>query len=191
MLAHIWAEPASFRWVSALGSLTGFLLDRDGRKLCLPGLQFRGVQRSQLPCDASGSRAGSEKEGWEMAGLSEAVAGLCLGFRLRKYERDTIRAKWESQHCITIIWHQRYVQLWLVKWRERVTPVPESSVCAATRESIYVLLASRVLLRNCVVQMPEEENQIVLFPLLCTWQLLDWNESASVSTQGTNKPWIK
>lgn len=25
---------------------------------------------------------------------------------------------------------------------------------------------------------------------LPTWRLLNWNESASVSTQGTNKPWI-
>jgi len=83
-----------------------------------------------------------------MVELSEAVARFCLSFCFCKCERGTIRAKWESQHCITMILHQRYVQLGLVKGRKGVTLVPESSVCVTMRESIYMLLASGVLPRN-------------------------------------------
>lgn len=79
-----------------------------------------GGECSELTSGASGSRAGSGKEGWEkIAGLSEAVAGLHLGSCLRKDERGAMRAKWESQHFITMMLHQRYVQLWAPRGEER------------------------------------------------------------------------
>lgn len=119
------------------------------------------VLPAHLWCQWEQCRLG--RGGLEMAGLSEAVAGLCLGFSLHKCEKGKIRAKWESQHCITIMLHWRYVQLWLVKGRKGVTLLLASSVCVTMRGSVYMLLAW-MLLRNYVVQMPKEESQIVLFP---------------------------
>lgn len=120
--------------------------------------------------------------------LLEVIAGLHPSFCLRKY--DGHNKEWESPHCTTVMLHQRYVQLWLLGRRKGVALVPESSVCVTMREIIYMLLASPVLLRSCVVQMPKREARLCYFlSLYVTASELRW--ICIISTQGTNKPWIK
>lgn len=61
-----------------------------------------------------------------MAGLSEAIAGLHLGFCLRKHEGGTIRAKWEQSAL-----HNRDVT---PKVRAAVTSQREEGGYSSTRK---------------------------------------------------------
>lgn len=164
------------------------VLVRDLEKCALLGCSSRvfGAPSSPLcQWEQCSLGKGRLRNGWALGGHCWALSQLLLA-----QIRGTIRAEWESQHCITMMLHQRYVQLWPVKGRKGVC-YSTRKFCVTMRESIYMLLglSSAPEERCCSDAKRGEPDCVTSF--LPTWQLLNWNESAWASTLGTEKLWIK
>lgn len=132
-------------------------------------------------------RKGGLRNGWALRGRCRAPSRLLLAQIWERHNKSKVGESALHDHDVT------------PKVRAAVTSQREEGGYSSTRKFCLCHHEGKHLHAAGLSSAPEElccsdakrgEPDCVI-SFLPTWWLLNWSESASVSTQGTNKPWIK